>query len=206
MYNYAAVCKDGDVKIVGGATESEGRLEVCLGKRWGTIDGHGWTHTDTQVACRQLGYSTQGILPRHICEKAWLYVCAGAKLQVYNIFLFIYYETGVSYVKYDRAKHIATQSLPTHMTLVGCYGSEEKLINCSYHEFEKVATSAMDISVSCGTNDDAGTDKISSHAATIALIFVVLAIVFITVVAILIILFVMLRRKKKTQRYAYTIM
>ena len=57
----AARCKDGDLKLVGGATESEGRLEVCFGKRWGTIDGHGWTHTDTQVACRQLGHSTEGI-------------------------------------------------------------------------------------------------------------------------------------------------
>ena len=52
-----AVCEDGDVRLVGGATEREGRLEVCFGRRWGTIDGHGWTHIDTQVACRQLGHS-----------------------------------------------------------------------------------------------------------------------------------------------------
>ena len=46
---------------MGGASEIEGRLEVCFNKRWGTIDEDGWTHTDTQVACRQLGYSTSGI-------------------------------------------------------------------------------------------------------------------------------------------------
>ena len=55
------MCEDGDLRLVGGATESEGRLEVCFGKRWGTIDGHGWTHTDTQVACRQLGHPTEGV-------------------------------------------------------------------------------------------------------------------------------------------------
>ena len=46
---------------MGGASETEGRLEVCFNKRWGTIDGDGWTHTDTQVACKQLGHSTSGI-------------------------------------------------------------------------------------------------------------------------------------------------
>ena len=56
-----ASCKDGDLKLVGAISENEGRLEVCLDQRWGTINGDGWTHTDTQVACRQLGYSTSGI-------------------------------------------------------------------------------------------------------------------------------------------------
>ena len=55
-----ASCKN-DLKLVGGASENEGRLEVCFDQRWGTINGDGWTHTDTQVACRQLGYSTSGI-------------------------------------------------------------------------------------------------------------------------------------------------
>ena len=56
-----AVCEDGDIRLVGGASESEGRLEVCFDKRWGTVDGDGWTHTDTQVVCKQLGHSTSGI-------------------------------------------------------------------------------------------------------------------------------------------------
>ena len=42
-------------------SENEGRLEVCLDQRWGTVNGDGWTHADTEVACRQLGYSTSGI-------------------------------------------------------------------------------------------------------------------------------------------------
>ena len=42
-------------------SENEGRLDVCFDQRWGTIDGDGWTHADTQVACRQLGYSTSGM-------------------------------------------------------------------------------------------------------------------------------------------------
>ena len=41
--------------------KTEGRLEVCLNKRWGTIDGDGWTNTETKAACKQLGYSTSGM-------------------------------------------------------------------------------------------------------------------------------------------------
>ena len=65
-----AQCKDGDLKLVGGV--SEGRLEVCFNRRWGTIDGHGWTHTDTEVACKQLRHSAQGI-----CSviKSLIYLC-----------------------------------------------------------------------------------------------------------------------------------
>ena len=59
--SYTAECEDGDIKLLGGASEVEGRLEMCFNKRWTTIDGDGWTHTDTEVACRELGFSTSGI-------------------------------------------------------------------------------------------------------------------------------------------------
>ena len=58
---HTASCKDGDLKLVGGMSETEGRLEVCFNKRWGTIDGNGWSHTETEAACKQLGHSTSGI-------------------------------------------------------------------------------------------------------------------------------------------------
>ena len=60
VYILSATCSDGDLKLVGGDSEREGRLEVCFDQRWGTINADGWTETDTQVACRQLGYSTSG--------------------------------------------------------------------------------------------------------------------------------------------------
>ena len=52
---------DGDIKLVGGISDSNGRLEVCFDQRWTTVDGYGWTDTDTKVACRQLSLSTSGI-------------------------------------------------------------------------------------------------------------------------------------------------
>ena len=56
----SASCNDGDVRVVGGDSEREGRLEVCFNQRWGTVNGDGWSSVDTQVACRQLGYETSG--------------------------------------------------------------------------------------------------------------------------------------------------
>ena len=55
-------CDDGDLRLVGGETEYDGRLEVCISQRWGTVSGNGWSASDTQVACRQLGFDAVGEL------------------------------------------------------------------------------------------------------------------------------------------------
>ena len=56
-------CTDGDIQLVGGETEREGRVEVCLDQRWGTANGDGWSPADAQVVCRQLGYQTASKKP-----------------------------------------------------------------------------------------------------------------------------------------------
>ena len=54
----SAVCTDGEVRLVEGESEWEGRLEVCLSQRWGTVSSDGWSHTNTRVICSDLGYDT----------------------------------------------------------------------------------------------------------------------------------------------------
>ena len=44
------------MRLIEGRTEWEGRLEVCLGQRWGTVSSDGWTLTDAKVVCKDLGY------------------------------------------------------------------------------------------------------------------------------------------------------
>ena len=53
-------CQKGDVRLVDGQSQNEGRVEVCLNGTWGTVTDYGWSAYDSQVVCRQLGYSPKG--------------------------------------------------------------------------------------------------------------------------------------------------
>ena len=55
-------CETGDIRLVSGREEYEGRLEVCINQVWGTVCSQYWDSSDTKVACRQLGYQELGLL------------------------------------------------------------------------------------------------------------------------------------------------
>lgn len=54
------VCAQGDLRLVGGANNMTGRLEVCNANEWGTVCDDNFFLIDARVACRQLGFSDAG--------------------------------------------------------------------------------------------------------------------------------------------------
>ncbi len=53
-------CADGDIRLVGGETTREGRVEICYDRVWGTVCGRDWDSVDAGIACKQLGFSSSG--------------------------------------------------------------------------------------------------------------------------------------------------
>ncbi|XP_061599808.1 neurotrypsin isoform X3 [Cololabis saira] len=53
-------CKQGSVRLQGGRSKLDGRVEVYLGGVWGSVCSNGWGDKDAAVVCRQLGTGISG--------------------------------------------------------------------------------------------------------------------------------------------------
>ena len=53
-------CNHNDARLVGGKNSMEGRVEICVDGRWGTVCDDQWDRMDALVACRQMGLSVTG--------------------------------------------------------------------------------------------------------------------------------------------------
>ena len=108
---------EGEIRLRGGTTSREGRVEICLGGVWGTVCDDGWGTADARVVCRQLGLPTIGVFtPKNL-------VC------LHRPHLLNFYILGArsfSYAFFGRG------SGPIVMSYVGCNGLETHLANCTY--------------------------------------------------------------------------
>ena len=61
-----ANCTDGQLRLRGGNISREGRVEMCYEHQWGTVCDNFWGTSDAKVACRQLGFSSNGKFSRSL--------------------------------------------------------------------------------------------------------------------------------------------
>ena len=58
-------CTNGEMRLVDGSVYREGRVEVCVDGRWGTVCGEGWGDTEAGLVCARLGFPGQSNLQRY---------------------------------------------------------------------------------------------------------------------------------------------
>ncbi|XP_076438857.1 uncharacterized protein LOC143277830 [Babylonia areolata] len=52
------------IRLVGGRNSREGRVEMRVGQRWGTVCDDGWDNNDAKVVCNMLGFFASGAVAR----------------------------------------------------------------------------------------------------------------------------------------------
>lgn len=104
------------MRLIGGATQIEGRVEICINNVWGTVCDDSWTAQASNIVCRQLGYQAFGGYYKKI------------------IIIVIYCFLG-SIPKYSSGGY-GLSSLPIILTGLQCTGSEDSLLDCNRNLYE----------------------------------------------------------------------
>ena len=50
----------GQVRLVGGTNNLEGRVEICASGTWSTVCDDFWSEAEAKIVCQQLGYPSDG--------------------------------------------------------------------------------------------------------------------------------------------------
>ena len=132
-------CSSGDLHLVGGERESEGRVEICVEGFWGTVCDSGWSQREALVVCRQSGFGEKG--RHHLITLSFLtilcYSCvcftAGA-----TFLTGAYFGEGsgpvLSYSCTGRESHLSECSLGT-VGAVNCHHGRDAAVRCQCEDF-----------------------------------------------------------------------
>ena len=63
-------CTLGDLRLAGGQSVNEGRVEICINGVWGTVCGDRyWSSDDVRFVCRLMGFYSYGGTQLLVCTK-----------------------------------------------------------------------------------------------------------------------------------------
>ena len=126
------VCVEGGLRLVGGSSRSQGRVEICIGQVWGTVCDDFWGTSDAQVVCRQLGFSTDGEILKRISNTSLMIYCysanSGATAHSFSAF-----GQGTGPIFLDNVQCAGTESTLlacTHITNHNCIHLEDAGVTC----------------------------------------------------------------------------
>ena len=132
------VCGTGDIRLVGGTNEFEGRVEVCVNNQWGTICDRNWEAAEAAVACRQAGFSSTGwfvtlVILFGMCDPNTIVVISIAG----SVFL--------------NSAFFGQGTGPIVLDNVLCFGTEPRIYDCANSNgvINRVCSHARDASVRC---------------------------------------------------------
>ena len=123
------------LRLVGGNTENEGRVEICMNNQWGTVCEDSWGSTDAIVVCRQLGYFAQG--------KKYV------PLLTITVVIALYAHLTPTDAVAFGTRQFGTGVGPIYLDNVACSGSESNLLDCSRSSFVSCPSSRRGAGVRC---------------------------------------------------------
>ena len=128
-------CADGDVRLMGGANSTLGRLEVCINRAWGAVCDRRFGTNEARVVCQQLQFSSGMI-------------CSNMQRQ--DPVLCCHYVGGVAI-----RGVFGTPPNPIFLENLACTGTEPSILDCP----------SSDLGLhECDHSQDAGVQCFGKHA------------------------------------------
>ena len=110
-----------------------GRVEYCVGGRWGTVCNYRWGDDDAAVVCRQLGLNAQSTK-------------ITSKMVAHNVIYTCLEPRALPEIIVPQIRNIQT---PIVLDGLSCHGTETRLGNCTGFPFVELCTHSQDAGAFC---------------------------------------------------------